>query len=130
MKIITKYVSTDGVEWSDAASATIRDELNAEVMAIEATLGRPPECGKRTCIDAAAWVKAKLAVVEICRRLWPGEKVFQHAAADIHPMSYAGRFLDDVGGPVRRVWHRFMCANGDFEYDQPFFAMNPDKFEE
>jgi hypothetical protein len=130
MKTITKYVSTDGVEWDSPFKAAIRDELDAEVKVIEATLGERPVYGHRTHIDAMVWTDAKAAVVAICRRVYPTERVFQSPAASIHPRSFAGRFLDDNGGPLYRIWCRFMCINGDWEYDQPYLAINPKEFKE
>jgi hypothetical protein len=60
---------------------------------------------------------------------YPSEAIFAHDAMEIHPFSYAGRFLDDAGGPLRRVWSRFMCHHDGWMYEQPYFALNPDKFE-
>ncbi len=130
MKVVTKYVATDGSEWNEKASCEMRDELDAQVRALESRLPAKPECGKRSRIDPAAVAKVKEYVVLLCRQLWPNESVFKHAPADIHPMSYAGRFLDDARGPISRIWYRFSCMNGEWEYDQPFYALNPEKFTE
>lgn len=62
----------------------------------------------------------------ICRELYPTEKIFQFA--DVPSFSYAGRFLDEVGGPLRRIWFRFMCMNAEWEYEQPFYALHPEEF--
>lgn len=127
MKVLTRYQATDGSEWDDIEKCQQRDALDAEIRALEERLG-PRVLDGRQAVNTKTVAEVKAAVVAIAHRLWPKEAVFQKDAASIHPMSFAVRFLDDNGGPVRRIWNRFMCTNGDWEYDQPYFALNPDKF--
>lgn len=120
---ISKWVATDGTEWTTKEAADKRDELDAIAKGFEARLGPRVESGRRALdIDKAAAVK--LDVVALCHRLWPDEKIFQYPAAEIHPMSYAWRFLSEIGGPLNRVWWRFSCMDGEWEYEQPYYAIN------
>jgi hypothetical protein len=125
----TKYVASDGSEWDDENRAIARDNLDNAVRAVEATLPEPPtDSGVRLAVDPDVFKRAKTEVVELCRIMFPNEAIFQHDPMDIHPFSYAGRFLDDVGGPLRRVWYRFMCYRDGWMYQQPFYALNPHEF--
>jgi len=129
MRIVQKFRASDGSEWDDPIKAAKRETLDLAVRDIEGTLNPPPRPGTRHEVDAAAWTKAKTAVVELCRQEFPCESAFKANAASIHPFSFAGRMLSDVGGPLYRIWCRFMCVGGDhYEYDQPFFANHPEKF--
>lgn len=131
MKTIVKYVATDGSEWDSQIKCTNRDLLDMQVRTLEKELGPSVHgSGQRRKIDAAAVARLKADVVDLCRRQFPGEAIFKHDAAEIHPFSYAGRFLSEVGGPLNRIWHRFMCMNSEWEYEQPFFALNPSEFKE
>ena len=61
----------------------------------------------------------------LCRELWPNEPVFQHQPDEIHPMSYAARFLSEAahGDPIwRHLWFRFACMDGTYEYEQIYWA--------
>lgn len=131
MKAVTLYESTDGVKWKDPLEAIKRDELDAEIRALERALPPiPSESGRRIKLDEEIVSATKEKVIEICRRLWPTERVFQNPARIIHPMSFAGRFLSEQETPVYRIWHWFMCERDGYLYQQPFFALNPEKFEE
>lgn len=129
METITKYRATDGSEWASAADCAGRDLLDLKVKTLEQELGPGVSRGRRK-VDPALVAKVKADVVAICREKWPNEAIFKYEAAKIHPMSYAGRFLSEVGGPLNRLWYRFSCINGEWEYEQPFYAINPDKFVE
>lgn len=126
---VTKFIATDGTQWNNEADALRRDALDAEVRAIEATLPEPPkDSDVRLPVDPDVFKAAKTAVVELCRREFPREAIFQHDPMEIHPFSFAGRFLDDNNGPLRRIWSRFMCHSNGWMYEQPYFANNPGKF--
>lgn len=129
VRAITRYVSFDNVEWNTSQEATSRDLLITWMKPFDALLGPKVESSTRRRIDPAMLIKVKTAVVEKCRQLYPGERIFKHDPMEIHPGSYAGRFLSDVGGPLNEIWWRFSCidANG-WMYDQPFFANNPSEF--
>jgi hypothetical protein len=126
----TVYIASDGSRWDSEEDAAKRDALDAEVRAIEATIPKPPSGSKnRVAVDPAAFKAAKIAVIELCRREYPKEPVFKHDPMEIHPMSFAGRFLSDNGGPLNRIWWRFCCHRDGWMYEQPYFALNPDRFE-
>ena len=126
----TVYVACDGSRWDTENKAITRDNIDAAVAAIEATLpARPTDSHDRVAVDPETFKAAKVAAVELCRAAFQKEPIFQHDPMEIHPFSYAGRFLDDVGGPLRRVWGLFMCHRDGWLYEQPFFALHPDQFE-
>ena len=129
MQTVVKYRASDGTLWDTEAEAATRDELDAAVKRIEATLMPHPERGRiRQNRDAMA--AAKVAVVELCRRIWSTAEVFRHDPAIIHPMSAAGRIIDDSHSkPIKRIWWRFQCWDGEWEYEQPYYALNPGSFE-
>lgn len=129
MKTITKYVATDGSEWTSMTDCGKRDLLDMKVKTLEKELGPSVGRGRRK-IDVAAYARVKADTVAICRDEFPREPVFKHEPSEIHPMSYAGRFLSEVGGPLNRLWWRFSCVNGEWEYEQPFFALHPEQFRE
>lgn len=131
MEIITLYKSTDGSTYPMMADAINADVLDAEVREIEATIPpKPRESSHRIAWSPDEMLTAKTKVVALCRREYPDEKGFKHDPADIHPMSYAGRFLSDATNcPLYRVWRNFMCYRDGWLYDQPFFALNPGEFE-
>lgn len=125
------WVATDGSLWHKEADARRRDELDAAVRVIEGSLPEPPhDSAQRVAVDPGLMALAKQSIVELCRATYPNECVFQHEAHKIHPFSYAGRFLDGVGGPLRRIWWRFMCYTDGWIYQQPYFAQNPGQFKE
>jgi len=129
VKNVIKYIADDGSEWTDKAKAAKRDALHAEVVAIERTIPEPPNSSdKRIAVDPTVMAKAKSVVIELCRREFPNEPVFKHPADKIHPMSFAGRFLDDTGAPLYRIWHRFMCYADGWMYEQPYFALHPEQW--
>lgn len=127
MKAVIRYIAADGSEWLTEDKALERDALSARCQALHDRLGPVVKRGRRQ-VDPANVAAVKRDTVQLCRVVHPNEAVFQHPAADIHPMSYAGRFLNEVGGPLDKLWYRFCCINGEWEYEQPFFAINPDKF--
>ncbi len=127
---IFKWTARDGSEWATDTEADKRDELLDVCDDWTQRLGKPvSECHERTHVDRNEWRDVKAEFVAYMREKYPTEKVWQHDAEKIHPMSYAGRMLDDVGGPLNRVWHRFMCESDGYEYQQPFYALNPGEWE-
>lgn len=129
MKAVTRYVSTDGSQWDSEADALRRDELDGAVRLIELQLPAVPESSSaRVQVSQEFALAAKTRVVNLCRQEFPDQPIFMNRPEDIHPFSYAGRFLDDVGGPLRRVWSWFMCYSDGYLYQQPFYALNPHQF--
>lgn len=129
MQLITKYKATDGTEWHSAHECERRDALDAEVRALENRLGPNVYRGRKR-IDPTVVAEVKKATVLLCRRVFPNEPVFQNDPDAIHPWSFAGRLIDETGGPIRRIWYRFGCMNGEWEYEQPFYALHPEEFRE
>lgn len=129
MEVILKYRATDGTEWTTADDACRRDHLDAEVRALEARLGPRVQHGRRP-VDILAVAAVKAEVVNLCRLAFPTEPVFRYSPQEIDPFSYAGRLLSEVRGPLNRIWCRFSCMNGDWEYEQPFFALHPEEYDQ
>jgi hypothetical protein len=126
VRAVTKYVATDGSEWATRGEAEARDWLDARVQAIEARLpARPNVHGARKPVNVELVAQCKTEVVALCREMYPDEGVFSYPAHSIHPMSYAGRFLSETGGPLNRVWYWFCCYADGYVFDQPYFALNP-----
>ncbi len=130
MLTITKFISTDGSEWNLPEDCQRRDSLDALVRVLESQLPAAiTDSDVRRQLDREAVLRVKRDVVALCRDEFPREAVFKHNADEIHPMSYAGRFLDDIGGPLRRIWWRFACMSRAYDYEQPYYALNEGKFE-
>ncbi len=110
-------------------------------------------------LDSVAWIAARIPdsklkhgkykqhdrqqLLQIKRDLWPLVLAKVNAAEhypewlkkhpdDVHPSSGVGRVLDDTGGPVARAWQKLARFNFELgrEYDQPYYANNPEKAEE
>lgn len=130
MKVVTKYRANDGTEWDTPEAAQKRDALCAEIDEVMNPLPMPPRSsGERIAVDRDAAHRAKERIVALCRREFPNTPVFTYDAKSIHPFSVAGRILDDTGGPLRTAWQWFMCYDAGYLYEQPYFALNPDKWE-
>lgn len=127
MKQLTKYQANDGTLFDSLADAVLRDRLMSRCATIARHLPEPPRDSHERVEHNVAQLSAyRREVVELCRELYPGESVFEHAPEEIHPMSYAGRFLSEAAPRcVNDLWWRLSCCNGVFEYEQPYFAMNP-----
>jgi len=125
----TVWIASDGSQWDNENAAISRDNLDVGVQAIEAMLPeRPTDSDVRVALDPQVFNAARRAVVELCRAKYPTERVFRNDPDEIHPSSFAGRFLGEVGGPLNRIWSRFMCYSDGWMYEQPFFARNPEHF--
>jgi hypothetical protein len=129
MKTITLYQAVDGSNWPTEAEALKRDTLCAQVNeAMSAVRARPKvlDAGNGDFFlqqDRDKVLSAKQAIVEVT-----GHDVFKHPAADIHPQSFAGRLLDDMGGPLRDAWWRLSCIDLQWrEWDQPYYVNNPEE---
>lgn len=131
MKTVTKYESIDGALFDTADDAARRDALEIRLASLEAPLGPRCESGQRKRHAPDVYRAFRVGLVEIAREWHPREPVFQHDPMQIHPFSFAGRYLDDAGPPqLRRRWGRLMCMTDDgVEYEQPFYALHPGKFE-
>jgi hypothetical protein len=137
MKIITKYKANDGSEWTDINDALKRDELCDSVNEVMHPLGRVPKAVE----DGKGWLqhdletvlRAKDGIFQICREegLNKNFQIFDNPGREVHPMSIAGRILDDIGGPLNYAWARF-CRIDDKgrEHQQCYYAYtagpNPD----
>ena len=130
-KALIKYQAADGCLFDDQESAERRDKLCARLRELEDFLGpRVNGANLRRKHSPQTLRTFRERLVNICRELFPTEAVFKHDAQEIHPMSFAGRFIDDAGPRVLGMtWQRLACIDADgFEYEQPFFALNPDKW--
>lgn len=133
MKQVMVFQAPDGARFDDPDKCREHEALLAEVEAAVAPLGpdRPVHGAVYRQRDRAACLQAKRNLLAIVRRKFSPATfpVLQHPDDDIHPMSSVGRIIDDTGGPLCKAWNRLMRINWDNfrEYEQPYFALNPDK---
>lgn len=129
---IHKFKSTDGSEWPDYDSAAQRDTLCLEVDFAMNLLPKVDVDGPRFFQhDKANALEAKRRLFKLaCREHLSGYPKLLAADPDqVHPYSSVGRILDDCGGPIADAWARLMRINFENgrEYEQPYFAMNPNE---
>jgi hypothetical protein len=128
-RAITKYVASDGSEWSHSDHAEERDQLCATVSEIMAPLGERPKLDEEHYHqhDPEVVIACRVAILKVCRKLYPTFKVFYHEPlSEVHPRSVVGRLLDDCGGPLNTAWGRFMCTDDQGrEWQQPYYVANP-----
>ena len=131
MQAVTKFQAIDGAIFDTAREAAARDALETRLAELEAPLGPRVGYGERKRHAFDVYRAFRTGLVMLARELHPREAIFQHDPMSIHPFSFAGRFLDDAGPlPLNRRWARLMCITDDgTEYEQPYFALNPGKFE-
>ncbi len=116
MTPITKYQANDGSVWSTELDAVRRDSDILLVAAIIKPLKPQPSSSFDGYIqqDRETVLKVK------------GELMKIKDPSEVHPMSYAGRAIDDIGGPLSLAWYRIMCTDEKYrEWEQPYYAMNP-----
>lgn len=129
---VTRYTARDGAVFYDPRKA---DEYERELDQIEPIMSRLPANevpgGKYIQHDPATLrsIKADLfkLVVRKHGESFPEWKKWK--ADEVHPLSIVGRVLDDCGGPLSHAWSKLARFNFNLgrEYEQPYFAMNPDK---
>ena len=128
MKTMTVYVSPDGRRFDSIDRCQTYERYLFRAAAVMSSLPstnlRSDEYIQHDLVSLSA---AKRSIVDLCRELYPNEKVFKHDAMEIHPMSFAGRFISENDSPLNDAWSRFCRINWDNcrEYQQPYFAMNP-----
>lgn len=135
MRQITRYQAKDGSEWQRESDAIDRDNL---CRVVDEAIGG---FSRTEGIPHGQWVqRSKDELYAVRRRLWAivlkihGDdypKWRQANPDDVEPMSGVGRVLDDSGGPLAKAWSMLARFNFDNcrEYDQPFFAINPERSE-
>lgn len=128
MEAITKYRSIDGSEWNTADKAIERDRLCEKVNAAMRPLQKfTVEHHNFVQHKPDVVTKARVAIVRLAAIELPDFKIFAHVPpAEVHPLSLAGRILDDVGGPLRTAWFRFMCIDDlGREWEQSYYVKHP-----
>ena len=130
MKAIIVYVASDGSRWDDPIKAEFRDALDNLVRKLEAQLPEVPNSsGKRIAVNIELRNRVWASAVSLARSDNPSFRQFDGPPEKIHPMGICGRIVSEGGGPIARLWHWFSCERDGWLYNQPFFALNPDKFE-
>lgn len=139
-KQISKWVANDGYEFTSQAAAEERDRLLVAVELAMRPLGPRYEfkCSGTGYVQhsAQAVEQAKLGLYELARKplkWWIDAQKEKHGKTDtelalhVH-VSWHCRMLDGSCPPVERAYCRIMCLDEQHrEWDQPFFAANPDK---
>lgn len=128
MKTVTKFQTDDGCEFNTIADAMNHEDKCREIAAIMAPLGtvkiKDSNCYYQH--DPATVIRCRVAILKMAAR-YIDDPVFRHEPPEeVHPFSIAGRILDDVGGPLRDPWFRFMRIDDlGREWEQPYFVSRP-----
>ncbi len=125
----TKYRASDGSEWNTLVEADKRESLCCAVADIMAPLGPAIDLSDDHYLqhNVATVLAARVGILKLCGRLYPNLQAFHHESLlDIHPMSYVGRLLSEIGGPLYdAAWSRFMRIDSmGREFQQPYYALN------
>ena len=135
MKTIHMYEAADGSRWNTPEACMQREHAILAVAQAMLPLGEERNLASHEFIQrsGAVCLQVKRALIEIAKKDYPPKDypIFQHDADAIHPTSGAGRIITDSDGPLARAWCRLMRINWENfrEYQQPYFALNPDKVE-
>lgn len=135
-KKITMYEANDGTQFDCLDLARAHDMLCNAVVDATARLSPVPKGDfgndRRGYLqqDPAAVLEVKVRLVEIAAGI--GMRWFKEHLAEahgIHPMSVAGRFMDDgAPEPLARAWGRLQRIDDKGrEWEQPYFALNPEE---
>jgi len=134
MQLIAKYQAKDGREFSDESSCAKHEQLLDKVEYIlDRYLGRKQhpsvESNKGYFQHEASSVKAAWKeTIELARPLFKSFNWANASSEEIHPMGVIGRIIDDSNSPIGKLHYRFMCIDDKYrEWQQPYFAINPDK---
>jgi hypothetical protein len=137
MKAITKFVSDDGLEFTDEGKCVSYEALCKEVSEVMSKLSpRPilPGCGFENGDgyiqhDPEAALAAKVAILKIANGIFPHKWFDQSMADDRVDPSWAGRLIGDFWQKcLYQAWQRFQCMDKQFrEYGQPYFALHPEQ---
>lgn len=143
MKTVTKYQANDGTQFDTAEAAEKRDKDLVVIDEITRAClkSTPTDCNWDGYIQqhGPAVMDYKRVLMRMAKERGvyggspgPDEKTFSiwdRPVEEVHARGIAGRFLDDSGqNHIYRAWHRLACMDGRFrEYNQPYFAINPDK---
>jgi hypothetical protein len=135
MKAVTVYEAADGSRWNTPDACMRRDQDILEVAKAMLPLGQERSLESHEYIQrsGAVCLQVKRDLIEIAKKSYPPKDypVFQNDPDAIHPWSNAGRVISDTDGPLSTAWRRLMLINWENfrEYQQPYFALNPDKIE-
>lgn len=144
MKTITKYRSEDGSEFSTKDKAIERDKLIVDVKSIMAKLKPvPPECNWDGYVQQEPSViqEVKERLFEIADRegilkWWIDDQFSKHGKthSDLITQCHASwfsRMLDGGNAPLSNAYDRLCLIDENLrEWNQPYFALNPDKGEQ
>lgn len=131
MVTVTAYFKAkDGTEFKNEEDAINHEKLLDKIDNIFFRLGKPQSLKSTEYIqhDLSVCLDVKEEFYDFVKKEYgkydyPSMK---YPSRDIHPLSFIGRLLDDIGGPCRLANHRLCCINWDTgrEFQQPYFAMN------
>jgi hypothetical protein len=137
MKVITKYISDDDLEFTSEDACISYEALCKEVAETMSKLAERPNlsgCGFENGDGYiqhnpdSAWA-AKVAILKIANGIYPHKWFDQSMDNKSADPSWAGRIIDEFSEKcVRQAWYRFQCMDKQFrEYGQPYYALHPDK---
>src|SRR5215469_2219157 len=133
MKSITKYVATDGAEFTEAAACERYEGLIKEVDAIMSRLPKVEISGEGFHQHSGPVVLGVQHDLVALYERYTGtiDRHTQWARHATVPagMTLIGRYIDDGGpSPIRAAWYRIMRMDHGFrEYEQPYYAIQSDK---
>ncbi len=140
MKSITKYEANDGSQWNTADKAIERDSLLIVLDEASRLLKpHPSDCNFEGYIqqNRESVLDYKRILMRIAKKYAygtigkEGEErcIWDMDPKEVHPLSIAGRFIDDSNcQPLNSAWRRLCCMDDKFrEFNQPFYVINPDK---
>ena len=128
---ITKYVAADGSEWRDLSQAYAREREFEQVNAIMRVIPRiEVRCATFYQHDRETLFDVRRKMFEMACNM-VRESIPDLALSnpdEIHPMAMC-HVLDGHHGPITQAWNRLCQFNFENcrQYEQAFFAMNPDK---
>jgi hypothetical protein len=128
IETITKYRAKDGSEWQTLDKAMEREALCFTVDDAMAPLGPAIRITNHNYFQhqPPTVIACRAAILKLAAKQFPDYDVFRHEPPqEVHPMSIAGRILDDCGGPIDTAWRRFMRIDElGREWEQPYYARN------
>lgn len=121
MNEITSYRANDGKVFTDKEKCRSYEVLLNKVNTYHSLLGTPPKYHER--------IKQNPKTIDIIIREVVTLANLKDKIDMNDPFKYrhgiVGRYLDDSGSILNKIWYRLMCIGDDYyEYDQPYFAIH------
>ena len=139
-RAITMYEAHDGTRFNTSEAATQHEQLISVVGDAMATLPDPPDQFGNDTLgywqqNPTLVMEARVRLVQLAAAIGVGHNWFREhlekggKPEELHPLGYAGRIMSECGpAPLKRAWSRLSRIDDQGrEWEQPFFAINPEK---